>query len=71
MYTTIELGRTAFAKLAKKMPQIRKQIGSHIAELPLKPEHGVQTAPSESGHFDLYEYDDVDLVPLAVSKGPL
>jgi len=71
MYTTADKAKAAFKKLIGKYPQIAGLLGGHFAEIRLLKEHGVQTNPNIDGHFALHEYDGVDLVSIAVLRGPL
>ncbi len=71
MFVTERQARIAFANQVAKRPNIGRKIGDHLAELALTPAHGVQTVPTNNGHFDLHEYEAVDLVTVATLRGPL
>lgn len=71
MFTTEPHARARFAELEEKFYEIRKTLGTHLACVALTSDHGVQTAASASGHFDLHEYKDVDLVPVSSIVSPL
>lgn len=71
MWTSEDSARARFAKLLAKQPLIRAKLGTHLAQIALKPEHGVQTVPQKNGHFALHEYENVNLISIAVVKSPL
>lgn len=71
MFGTEEQARAKFGALVETRPEIRKTIGTHLAQISLMPSHGLQTYPTETGHFDLFEYQDVDLVPCTQIVGLL
>ena len=71
MFTTEWQARDRFGELEEKHPEIRKTIGTHLACVALTVAHGVQTPEKSSGHFDLHEYKDVDLVPVSSIVSPL
>lgn len=62
MFGTEKQARAKFGALLERTPEIRKTIGTHLAQVYLMPSHGLQTYPTEIGHFDLFEYQDVNLV---------
>jgi len=65
MFTTEVQARARFAELEEKTREIRKTVGTHLAVVALSPAHGVQTLESLTGHFDLHEYEGVDLVSVS------
>jgi len=71
MFTTEQLARAKFAKVAEKSKNIRKLLGDHLALLVLTEDHGIQTNATAEGHFDLHEYHDVNLASVATVIGPL
>jgi hypothetical protein len=71
MFGTEEQARAKFGALFERIPEIRKSIGTHLAQVYLMPFHGLQTYPAETGHFDLFEYHDVNLVPCTQVVGLL
>jgi hypothetical protein len=71
MFTTEALARARFAKLEENNREIRKSVGTHLAHVALTMAHGVQTEESSTGHFDLHEYEDVDLVSVSALVGAL
>ena len=44
---------------------------THLAVVGLTPSHGRQTEPSKTGHFELFEYADVELHTVSTLVGPL
>ena len=71
LFETEEQARARFANLVKVRPNITKKIGDHLARVALAKAHGVQTNSNEEGHFDLHEYDGVDLARVTALIGPL
>jgi len=71
MFTTEVLARARFARLEENNREIRKSIGTHLASVALTIAHGVQTLEASTGHFDLHEYEDANLVSAAVLVGTL
>ena len=71
MFTTEALARARFAKLEENNREIRRSVGTHLASVALVMAHGVQTLESPTGHFDLHEYEDVDLVSVSILEGTL
>jgi hypothetical protein len=71
MFTTEALARARFAKLEEINREIRKSVGTHLAGVALTMAHGVQTQEGHNGHFDLHEYEDIDLVSASTLVGPL
>lgn len=54
-FSTKEAAIKRFLALAKVAPNIKKRIGTHVAEGDLKKSDGKSTPDSRSGHFDLFE----------------
>lgn len=50
-----------FKKLETTVKNLRKTMGDHVAELQLNATHGLQTKADQKGHFDLHEFNGVDL----------
>jgi hypothetical protein len=71
MFASEEQARAAFSVFDKKWKNFRKRTGDHLASVSLQKSHGCQTAPDETGHFELYEYVDVDLSVAATLIGAL
>jgi hypothetical protein len=71
LYETEEQARAAFAKQLEKNPDIRQDLGTHIAEIALAEDHGLQTQSNSIGHFGLHEFQGVDLVAVARLMKPL
>jgi hypothetical protein len=51
----------AFKKLESSFLNARKTMGGYIAEGNVSTQHGLCTPPNEVGHFDVYEYEAVNL----------
>jgi len=63
-FSTEENAREKYKKLKRKIKNINKTLGSHIAEGILNTTDGQRTKICQkSGHFDFFENNDVDLVP--------
>ena len=60
-----------FKKLEITARNIRKTLGDHVAELQLTPTHGSQTNANQSGHFDLHEFDGVNLTTAISNTNPI
>jgi len=71
MFETEDQARAEFKGLLENHPNIRKLIGDHLARVALHREHGRQTETDETGHFDLHEYDGVNLVTVSLIVGTL
>ena len=71
MFATEEQARARFTHLEENNREIRKTIGTHLASLGLTTAHGVQTPENTTGHFDLHEYKDADLVSVSTLVGAL
>lgn len=50
-----------YEELRKKIKNIGKTLGSHLAEGVIQPHHGVMSQPNSKGHFDFFESSGVDL----------
>ena len=61
LFNTLENAITKYAKLQKNMRNIKKTIGDHIALGSIDKTDGYVTEPNKHGHFDLHEFDDVNL----------
>jgi len=71
MWDTEQRARDEYDRIRQKNQNIANELGTHVAEMTLTPNHGLQTAPNLRGHFSLYEYIGVSLSAAATLKGPL
>ncbi len=62
-FMTVEKMVRHFARMRRNRPNISQTLGDHIAQGMLDKNDGVQTQPTEQGHFDLHEYVGVRLSP--------
>jgi len=62
MHTSRERSIDAFKKLEKTFVYARKTIGGFVAEGDLTEQDGLCTTSNSAGHFDLYEYEKVNLI---------
>ena len=60
-FATQEAAEKRLRSLVKVSQNIKKRIGTHLAEGDLKSADGRTTSPSPSGHFDLFESKDLTL----------
>ena len=70
MFETATHARTAYARITKRHPRFAERVGTHLAELKIELTHGVQSK-ARKGHFDLHEFDGVDLCKVATVVGLL
>lgn len=63
LFNTEENAEKKLKDFLKVKPNIYKALGSCIAEGNLKKTHGVCDKPVSSGHFNLIEYKEVNLIP--------
>lgn len=62
LYRSREKAIARHKKLCERSPNIHKQIGDHISEGEIVPDHGVVSREDDNSHINLYEYQDVQLV---------
>ena len=67
MFLSEQHATNFFKKLEITVKNARKTLGDHVAELSLTANHGFQTTADNKGHFDLHEFDGVNL-PSTVSN---
>jgi hypothetical protein len=60
-FNTLESAQKRYLALKKSFRNINKIIGTHIAEGMITKEDGVVSDISPGGHFDLHEYEQVNL----------
>ncbi len=61
LFSTKDKAIKRFKYLESSFQNIRKRMGDCIAEGTIYPQDGLQTTPSKSGHFDLYESSQAKL----------
>jgi hypothetical protein len=61
MFSSEKAARDHYIKLREFVTNIDKTIGSHLANGRIESHHGLMSNPSNSGHFDLFEFAGVDL----------
>jgi hypothetical protein len=61
MYSTIEGAREKYYQLANSFPNFKKTAGTHIANGFLDSEDGLITEEGYLTHFELYEFENVEL----------
>jgi hypothetical protein len=71
MFKSEKHARTRFMALLNKYPQIKKTIGDSLASGTLTDTDGLATKPNKSGHFDLHEFENADLLRKFSVVGPL
>ncbi len=71
LYESEEDARDAFAELLENHSKIREKVGDSLGMFNVLPEHGPHTAPDHTGHFDLFEYVNVDLAAVTSVVGTL
>lgn len=59
-FSSIEQAKAKYNKF-RFNKRIAKALGSHIAQGKLSSEDGVITPPNRDGHFDLHEFEGIDL----------
>jgi len=63
-FSSEENAKARYKNLKKKIKNINKTLGSHVAQGILNASDGHRTdICKKSGHFDFFENKDVDLVP--------
>jgi hypothetical protein len=55
MFESVDTAKKRFATLKKKVRNIHKTIGTHLATCNLVEEDGLSTVANDDGHFSLYE----------------
>lgn len=60
-FTTSEHACHFYHHLSKAFKKVAVSIGNSLAEGVLTNDDGKNTAPSNNGHFDFYEYEGCDL----------
>jgi hypothetical protein len=63
MFTTRDTAVEFYLQFETGHKNIGNTLGTHLATGILVPSDGVATAPSGSGHFDLFEEQNCDLLP--------
>lgn len=61
-FVTKEKAKTRIKKFAKKNPRVYMKLGTHTAEGLLGKDDGISEHSHTTGHFNHFEYKDVDLV---------
>lgn len=69
LFRTESEARIFFKKLEKKNKNIRKSLGNFLAVVAVDPKHGLAGEFRTDGHFNLYEYQGVDLSLVASPIG--
>lgn len=60
-HDSLESSMRVFRGISKTAPMFRKHVGGWVAEGKIKKTDGVCTPASNHGHFDLHEYNSVEL----------
>ncbi|WP_187993733.1 hypothetical protein [Vibrio harveyi] len=63
MFDTEENALAKFEELQESNQHIAKSIGSFLAEGSIDVNDGLASKPNSRGHFDVFEFKDVDLLP--------
>lgn len=61
MFATEAKAISRYKYLKKMIRNIDKTIGTHLATGTIEPKHGLVTEPNGHGHYDLFEYKNIDL----------
>ncbi|MCW5804383.1 MAG: hypothetical protein KIT31_18580 [Deltaproteobacteria bacterium] len=71
MFTNAGGARGLYAVLRKRLKdRVKDVLGTHLASVPLAPNHGIADAPDQHGHFNFFEHAGADLMPLSRIIGP-
>ena len=62
MFDSIESAIAEFVALAKTVRNIRKTIGSHLAQGNIDASHGVVTPIEKNGHFNLFAAESAEFI---------
>ena len=60
-FSSLEKAKNQYLKLKKRNKAIGKSLGTHIAKGFIDETDGVVSEINKSGHFDLHEFENVDL----------
>jgi hypothetical protein len=60
-FDTQKNAKQRLLEIAKHSKNIFKKLGTHIASGPINKDDGVSNEPNKNGHFDLFEYKEVNL----------
>ena len=61
MFESEDCAIKRYKYLKKMVKNINKTLGSHLAKGTIQPQYGLITHPNNYGHYDLFEFKDVDL----------
>lgn len=61
LYSSQQLAKNRLLEITKGKKFLFKRLGNHIAEGKIEMTAGICDEPNKLGHFDLFEYKDVEL----------
>lgn len=71
MFTTLDALQARAAKAASRNPKFLKRVGEHYTQVKLTVLCGVQTEPTDSGHFEFFERTIFDGFKSVISHGKM
>jgi hypothetical protein len=61
LYDTVDNARASYLMLKKRRRKIEQTLGTHIAKGVIAKTNGVVSERDKYGHFNLHEYENIDL----------
>lgn len=71
MFTTLDALQARAAKAANRNPKFLERVGDHYTQVKLTDLCGVQTEPTNSGHFEFFERTNFDGHKVVISHGKM
>jgi hypothetical protein len=63
LFTNKDKAKNRWRELVAINPKLSKKLGDHICEGVIQKQHGLSNKENAISHFELFEYDNVNLIP--------